>query len=99
MTKTHDWSQGELERLEELRQPGKDARALHNGNHEVRDYVPPSTCEEWRRLVREDDIVPEQVPGQGFADSTIRKHITGRCGHEDSGSAVRYTGTEWIARE
>lgn len=99
MTNTVEWTPQERQRLKRLQDGEADARTLHNGRQNKRNYVTSEDCEWWRTRIREYDVIPERVDGRGFAEATIRKHASGECTHEDIGPPVVYDDGEWVVRE
>lgn len=94
-----NWTQEERDRLKTLQTNDQDARSLHNGRANDGDPVPERVCRKWREQVREHDALPERMDGQGWAEATIRKHVTGDCSHSGTGGAVEYNGEEWVPAE
>lgn len=86
-----DWSDGEKERLQALRDG--DARNLHSGDH---GDVPAEACREWREHIHKGGK-PASVDSRGFTRNAIRQHVTGECSHSHGVGPVAFHESGWRA--
>jgi len=75
-----------------------DARALNSGDETTPTSVTESLCRQWREHVRNDGR-PQSVDAHGFTRSAIRKHISGNCSHDGTGTPVRHKHGVWKPAE